>query len=189
VKRLRDQAEMNRIRSLDDGKVMSIAKGAGSEVNAFSPVIIVADPSTLEIVADLVRSEVIQLHEGQEADIELADYPGKVIKGYIRRLPYVGLAGMDYMDTLDRSVRIWFNPSDSKSLKVGDLARATIVLEQRNNVLYLPLEAIRVFQGRSFVVIQEGDRRRRVDVKIGLRSEDRAEIKENLREGQTVIGK
>ena len=188
VKRLSDQAEMNRIRSPINGQVMSISKVSGSEVNAYSTVIIVADPSTLEVVADLMRAEVIHLHEGQEAQIELADYPGKVINGTIRRLPYVGLLGMDYVETLDNSTRIRFTPTKSMNLKVGDLARATIILEERDNVLYLPPDAVRVFQGRRFVVVQEPDRRRRVDVKIGIESEDRVEIKEGLQEGLTAVG-
>lgn len=188
VKRLSDQAEMSRIRSPIDGQVMSISKVAGSEANAYSTVIIVADPSTLEVVADLMRAEVIQLHEGQEAQIELADYPRKVINGTIRRLPYVGLSGMDYVETLDNSTRIRFIPTKSMNLKVGDLALATIILEERDNVLYLPPDAVRVFQGRRFVVVQEPDRRRRVDVKIGIESEDRVEIKEGLQEGLTAVG-
>ncbi|HUV07953.1 MAG TPA: efflux RND transporter periplasmic adaptor subunit, partial [Spirochaetia bacterium] len=117
-----------------------------------------------------------------------ADYPGKVINGTIRRLPYVGLLGMDYVETLDNSTRIRFTPTKSMNLKVGDLARATIILEERDNVLYLPPDAVRVFQGRRFVVVQEPDRRRRVDVKIGIESEDRVEIKEGLQEGLTAVG-
>jgi multidrug efflux pump subunit AcrA (membrane-fusion protein) len=55
-------------------------------------------------------------------------------------------------------------------------------------VLWLPPQAIRTFEGRKFVVVQEGDAQRRVDVKIGVEGEDRVEIVEGLNEGQVVVG-
>jgi multidrug efflux pump subunit AcrA (membrane-fusion protein) len=54
-------------------------------------------------------------------------------------------------------------------------------------VLWLPPQAVRTFEGRKFVVVQEGDGQRRVDVKIGIQSEDRVEIEEGLKEGQVAV--
>ena len=64
----------------------------------------------------------------------------------------------------------------------------TIVLEEKQDVLWLPPAAIRRFQGRNFVVVQDGVAQRRVDVRIGIESEERVEILEGLTEGQVVIG-
>ena len=55
-------------------------------------------------------------------------------------------------------------------------------------MLWLPPQAIRTFEGRRFVVVQDGDAQLRVDVTIGIESDDRVEIEEGLTEGQTVIG-
>jgi multidrug efflux pump subunit AcrA (membrane-fusion protein) len=63
-----------------------------------------------------------------------------------------------------------------------------VVLERKDDVLWLPPQAIRTFEGRRFVVVQEGDAQIRVDVKVGIESEDRVEIEEGLSEGQVVIG-
>ena len=68
------------------------------------------------------------------------------------------------------------------------MATVTIFLEQKEGVLWLPPEAIRSFQGRDFVVIQDGDLQRRVVVRLGLESEDRVEIEEGVTEGQVVLG-
>ena len=72
--------------------------------------------------------------------------------------------------------------------ELGDLIRVTVVLERKDDVLWLPPQAIRTFEGRRFVVVQEGEAQRRVDVKVGIESEDRVEIEEGLTEGQIVIG-
>ncbi len=188
LKQLEDQAAMMRIVAPIAGRVMSVNLLAGGEVKAYQPALIVADPSTFEIRADLLREEVLQLHIGQEAQIELVAQPGRVIPGVVRRLPYAGLTGSDYLESLDRSTRIRFDPPKDIPLEVGDLARATVVLERRENVLYLPKEAVRTYQGRRFVVIEEPDRRRRADVKVGLLGDDRIELEEGVKEGETVIG-
>jgi multidrug efflux pump subunit AcrA (membrane-fusion protein) len=66
--------------------------------------------------------------------------------------------------------------------------RVTALLERKSDVLWLPPQAIRTFEGRRFVVVQDGAAQRRVDVKIGIEGADRLEIGEGLSEGQTVIG-
>jgi len=72
-------------------------------------------------------------------------------------------------------------------LKVGDLMRVTIVLQHKEDVLWLPPQAIRTFGGRKFVVVQEDGYQQRVDVKIGIESDDRVEIISGLEDGQVVI--
>ena len=71
---------------------------------------------------------------------------------------------------------------------MGDLSRVTVVLERKDNVLWLPPQAIRTFEGRRFVVVQDGEAQRRVDVTIGIESDERVEIKEGLTAGLTVVG-
>ena len=188
LKRLEDQAAMHRIVSPMNGQIMSLSLYAGNVSKAYRPVIIVADPSRFEISAYIVSSMVMKLHSGQKVIIELVDHPGQTISGWIRRLPYIGQRNTDSLENADQSTRIQFDPPENVNLKVGDLARATIVLEQRQDVLYLPPEGIRIYQGRRFVVIQDGDSRRRVDVKVGLKSEDRVEIEEGVEEGDIILG-
>jgi multidrug efflux pump subunit AcrA (membrane-fusion protein) len=53
--------------------------------------------------------------------------------------------------------------------------------------MWLPPQAIRRFEGRRFVVVQDAEGQRRVDVKVGITSDDRVEILEGLEEGQVVI--
>ena len=62
-----------------------------------------------------------------------------------------------------------------------------VIIEQKQDVLWLPPQAIRKFEGRKFVVLQDGDVQRRVDVTTGIESVDRVEIEEGVSAGQTVI--
>jgi multidrug efflux pump subunit AcrA (membrane-fusion protein) len=73
-------------------------------------------------------------------------------------------------------------------MEVGELATVLITLEKKDNALWLPPAALRAFQGRDFVVIQDGSVQRRVDVKLGIKGEDRVEVLDGVQEGQVVIG-
>jgi multidrug efflux pump subunit AcrA (membrane-fusion protein) len=63
----------------------------------------------------------------------------------------------------------------------------TVVIAQKTGILWLPPQAVRTYDGRKFVVIQAGEGQRRVDVKLGIQSDDRVEIVEGLEVGQIVI--
>ena len=185
--RLEIQMEEARIRSPLDGRVMDITIFAGKATEAFRPVIIVADPRGYEIAAYLNSRQITRIRVGQEVSIILVNQPGEGIPGVIRRLPYSIRNNKEILDDADPDTRISFRAPENK-VQIGDLARVTIVLEQKDDVLFLPLEAIRTFQGRRFVVVQDGDRRRRVDVKLGIEGGGVVEIENSLKEGQIIIG-
>jgi multidrug efflux pump subunit AcrA (membrane-fusion protein) len=63
-----------------------------------------------------------------------------------------------------------------------------VELERKEDVLWLPPQAIRTFDGRRFAVIQDGDVQRRVDVSVGIQTADRVEIVEGLTADQVVVG-
>ena len=68
----------------------------------------------------------------------------------------------------------------------------TVVLESKEDALWLPRQAISQFEGRRFIVVQDGDRQRTVDVTIGIEGVERWEIEgvtEELVEGWVVVGR
>ena len=52
----------------------------------------------------------------------------------------------------------------------------------------MPPAAIREFNGRRFVVIEQDGLQQRVDVFLGANSGERVEIRDGLAEGQVIIG-
>jgi multidrug efflux pump subunit AcrA (membrane-fusion protein) len=63
----------------------------------------------------------------------------------------------------------------------------TAEIEHERDVLWLPPQAIRSFNGRRFAVVQDGDVQRRVDVTLGVEAEERVEIEAGLEAGQIVV--
>ncbi len=194
VKRLEGLIADARIVAPFDGVVLSLNIAEGRLVDAYKAVMSVADPRELELSADLDTEQMQELTEGMAVSAELNSRPGEVVQGTIRQMPYpYGSGGRtteqagQQVTGVDTSTRITLNPSRGFEYKLGDLFRVTVVLERKEDALWLPPQAIRTFEGRRFVVVQEDGAQRRVDVKIGIEGEDRVEIEEGLTEGQVVI--
>lgn len=172
-----------------DGEVVAVNTAAGKAVEGFKPVLVVADPSELEVTVELSDDEMRRLSEGQTATAVPVDYPSQELPGSIRSLPYpYGSGGSTTgLEEEDRATHLDVE-FGSVAVEPGDLVRISIVLERKEGVLWLPPAAIRTFEGRQFVVVQEGAGQRRVDVTLGIESEERVEIMAGLEEGQVVIG-
>jgi multidrug efflux pump subunit AcrA (membrane-fusion protein) len=174
-----------------DGRVLSVSVLEGRAAAAYQPAIVLGDTSTLEIKADLSSQDQSLLAVGMRVIITPVSRPGEQMQGVIRRLPYISGQGSGSGGTedADRSTRVSIGESSKASSQgLSDLMRVTALLQRKSDVLWLPPQAIRTFEGRRFVVVQEGDAQRRVDVKIGIEGTDRLEILDGLSEGQTVIG-
>jgi multidrug efflux pump subunit AcrA (membrane-fusion protein) len=172
-----------------DGQVLSSSLVEGKQVTAYNPLVTVADPSSLEVVIDPTGVNITDLAVKMPTSIVFVGRPGAEILGEIRRLPDAAYSTKVAAQDQDKTLRVAITsvPADV-TYTVGDLARVTVVLEKRENVLWLPPAAVRTFEGRRFVVIQENAGQRRVDVKVGIENEDRVEIQDGVTEGQTVVG-
>jgi multidrug efflux pump subunit AcrA (membrane-fusion protein) len=167
-----------------EGEVLSLSVRAGSRAEAFETAVVLAQPEALEVTAELGSEELNQLSVGQEATITLRNRPEEPFGGVVRQLPLAFGGGAGDADT---RVRIHFD-NPPTTLALGELATVRIVLEAKEDVLWLPPAAIRTFQGRTFVVIQEAGGQRRADVRLGIQSPARVEVVEGVEPGQTIIG-
>jgi multidrug efflux pump subunit AcrA (membrane-fusion protein) len=179
--------ENNELRAPFDGEILVAAISPSSQVAAFRPVITIADPSELEIAFIPSLDEIQSLGIDQTVSVYLSNQPQSPFQGVIRRLPSTAITQIAGADSDDQSARVVLE-SEEVSLSMGELVRVIVHLEQKENVLWLPPRAIRTFQGFDYVMIQDGDIQRRVDVTLGLKSDDRVEILEGLSAGQPVIG-
>jgi multidrug efflux pump subunit AcrA (membrane-fusion protein) len=169
-----------------DGQILSIGIDPGDYASAFSTVIVLADPTELEMTAELGAEELSDMALGQEALITLRNRPDETLNGEVRQLPYPYGGGTADAGDDDPAVHIAIE--GDVELAPGELATVSIVLEEKENVLWLPPAAIRTFQGRDFVVVQLDEGQRRVDVLLGIETEERVEIVQGLEEGQIIVG-
>lgn len=171
-----------------DGKVISLSLYPGQLVQPYAVVMIIADPLDIEVSANPSEDELRELSEGQQVVVRLGVDPDRSWPGTVRRLPYpygTG-SGADALTGIARPVRIDLE-EDTSGLKLGELVRIVVPLEERVDTLWLPPDAIRSFQGRPFVIVQGDTGQGRVDVEVGIEGQAQVEILSGLEEGQIVV--
>jgi RND family efflux transporter MFP subunit len=191
VAKLKAEIDEARLIAPFDGKLLSVSLTPGQAVEAYRPQATIANIENLEVSADLISTQLTDLVEGMPVSIVLVSRPGVILTGQIRQLPYpYGSGGRGTtVEDMDKSTRVRLEQSAAEAgFELGDLVRATVELERKPDVLWVPPQALRVFDGRYFAVLQDGDAQRRVDVKVGIQAEDRVEVEEGLEEGQVVVG-
>jgi multidrug efflux pump subunit AcrA (membrane-fusion protein) len=187
LERLQAQLANAQIVAPVNGEVLSLSILAGRVVEAFRTVIVIAD-SDIQVSADLSSKQLEEMSEGQKATVALSANPEFTWPGAVLRLPYPYSTGGNGAGEVgsDNSTRISLE-GDVSALSLGELVHVTIVLEEKDDALWLPPAAIRTFQGSEFVIVQDGDRQRRVDIELGIEGRDQVEISKGLEEGQVIV--
>lgn len=190
VDKAKKKVEDGRIVASQNGELLALSISEGDNVTAFDPVIEIADPSQLEVAAELGAEQMKQLAEGQPAEIALLSRPDVPLPAIIRQMPApYGSGGSGAVQEQDRTTRFKLLDLKGQAVEAGvTIVKIKIVLEHKDSVLWLPPDAIRAFEGRRFVVVRTGDRERRVTIKTGIETDDKVEILEGLKQGDVVVG-
>jgi multidrug efflux pump subunit AcrA (membrane-fusion protein) len=190
VDRLNAEIETAQLIAPFDGELTSFNVIPGKAVEARKAVAVIADPSTVDVTADLTTNQMSVMEEGMPAEVTFSSRPGEVFEAIIAQLPYPYGTGGGEVKVEDRDERthITILNMENTGLEAGDLVRVTVLIEQSLDTLWLPPAAIRTFEGRKFVMVRAGDRLQKVDVKLGVEGEDRIEILDGLEEGQIIEG-
>ncbi len=185
LERLQGQLANAQIVAPMEGEVLSLSIHPGRPVEAFRTVIIIANPSTIQVSADLSSEQLKDMAEGQRVTVILSTDPEGTWSGTVTHLPHPYGSG-ESKAGIDNSTRISLD-GDVNELKLGDAVHVIIVLEEKDDVLWLPPAAIRTYQGSKFVIVQDGDRQRRVDVEVGIEGWEQVEVLKGLEESQVVL--
>jgi multidrug efflux pump subunit AcrA (membrane-fusion protein) len=169
-----------------DGQIAQISKRPGDQIDAYKAVVTMMDDSERELLINSVTSQdANKIGVGIPVAIIFSRHPGKTFTGTITKLPTTVTSSAATI-TQDPNYHIEYQAD--VALDVGDLGRVTITLSKKDSALWLPPQAVRAFEGRRFVVLKDGDRQRRQDVRVGITSEERVEILEGLKENDVIVG-
>ena len=149
------------------------------------PAIDLIDDSCLYVTAPIDEVDAARVRVGQSGHITLDAFAGRRFPGRIRRIaPYV-LEVEKQARTVDVEVE-FTNPQDVKALLVGYSADVEIVLEERENVLRVPTQAL--LEGNRVLVYDANPGRlqeRRIET--GISSWEYTEVRSGLQAGERVV--
>ncbi len=172
------------------GTILRIIRESEGVVAAGEPLVEIGDPADLEIVVDLLSSDVIKVEPGQRVLID-AWGGDEVLDGVVRRIEPFGFTRVSALGIEEQRVNVIVDLAapreDWRRLGHGFQVEADIVLWQGDNVLKVPLAALFRSGGEwSVFVIEDGLAHRR-RVEVGRMNDLEAELLAGLEAGETLI--
>jgi len=167
-----------------DGVIQFIKGKAGEPVSAYGPIIGLADPAKLIVTADISDDDTPKVALEQVADLTLDAFSSEVLKGVITKLPTSLVTTQGVIQ--DRSIHLEINWPKAGA-EIGMLARVTITVQHKDNVLKVPIESVKRSGRRTYVEYMDGDIKRAKNVEIGIQTETEVEILSGLEEGFVIL--
>lgn len=172
-----------------DGRLLRVYRESAGVVVAGEPLVEIGDPTSLEIVVDLLTTDAVKVREG--AEVMLVHWGGDTnLHGKVKRVEPSGFTKISALGIEEQRVNVIINPSDEKgwpSLGDGYRVEARIVVAKGQGALLVATSALfRQGDGWAVFTVVDGKAEKR-GVKIGLRSPFEVEITEGLAEGEQVI--
>jgi len=157
-----------------------IQAGTASETQSM-PVVQLAEWSRLRLVVPVPESAVPRLQLGSVVRVHVPamnhDFEGRVAR---------------FADALNDETRTMHTEIDVENadgaLKDGMYAEATLILQQQNDALTIPIQALeRTSSGGTVLIVDGQGRVQERQVKIGTESSERVEIVAGLKENEQVV--
>jgi RND family efflux transporter MFP subunit len=170
------------VRSPVDGFVTGFEKVLGQSVKAEEPLFLVTDLSRPLVQGFVSERDVQRVRVGQAARVRLVSDPETELTGRVVRSSRV-------FTTDDQTVSVWieFNGTLPAVLRLGQLARITVSIEQHEATAAIPHSAVIREGNQAYVFVRKADGALdRRAVVIGRADDRRIEIKSGLATGDVI---
>lgn len=144
----------------------------------------VVDPSFLIFKMDVDEADIGKVKNGQIIKVVLNPYPNETLKLTVNSIDFVSHTTSTGGDAFTVSAKIPLPPDyQSYKYRVGMKGNAEIIINEKDNVLSVPISAI---EG-DYVYVKKGSGYSQNKIKLGLQSDTRAEVTEGLEEKDFIV--
>ncbi|MDP4143720.1 MAG: efflux RND transporter periplasmic adaptor subunit [Bacillota bacterium] len=182
VSNLQEQLQKTKFISPIDGQVSFIEKmQPGDMVEAYKPIVVISDPSKLQLYYQSNESSIQQVKKGMKAQIT---YNNSTLTGEVVTSPED--APPNVSDKMKNAVIINVDnlPTDAK---MGDTMQFSVAVESKKDAIVIPIEALEQFGSSCKVAVQDKNAQKEVSVQIGIQNSKEVEIVSGISEGQKVV--
>jgi multidrug efflux pump subunit AcrA (membrane-fusion protein) len=144
---------------------------------------------TKEEIADISLNEIdiTKIAVGQKATLTFDAIAGLTVDGTIAEIDTLSTTSSG---VVTYTVKVAFDNTDPR-IKPGMTVSADVLLQQKDNVIAVPNDAIKTVRGKSMVTIQDlasgATATKQVEVTTGISNDSQTEILSGLNEGDVVI--
>ncbi len=181
--------------SFTSGVVIGEPKTVGSMITAGvnEPTVImtIADLSQKQISAKIDETDIGKIKVGQRAEFTVDAYTGKTFAAKVDKIAQTDISN-SWSDSSSTTSVIYYTVTldidDPEGLlKPGMTARVNVITEEKDDVLLIPISALKTNNDGQYVVLVAPDgKTRQQAVTTGLYSDDSVEILSGLEEGDVL---
>lgn len=185
----KDPACCVRVLAPASGRVLKIIQDSEAVVLPGTPLVDIGDPGDLEVVADLLSTDAVQLSVG--APVWVDGWGGPPVRGKVVRVDPAGFLKVSALGIEEQRVRVTIDFTDPPELwsRLGHDYRVIVhaTIWSAHDVLTVPVSALfRKGQDWALFAVEDG-RARLTAIKVGHRNNRMAEVLEGLVEGREVV--
>jgi len=159
---------------------------AGASIEANTTLGAVASLSTMQLAIAVDELDLTSIKVGQKATVKVDAISGKTFEGEVTSVSNVGTT-TNGVTTYDAVVSI--PNTEANDLKYAMTATAEIYIQDKKDILVLPIQAVTTSKGKSTVSVKKADGtvEEGHEIKIGIRSKTQVEVVSGLTEGDQVV--
>ncbi|WP_291176343.1 efflux RND transporter periplasmic adaptor subunit [Gimesia sp.] len=163
----------------------------GTEVRERQAIIQLPDFSQMKVDARIHESKISMIKQGLPVDIRVDAFPEQLYRGTVDQVSSVPISSNWMRPDLKEykaTIRILPDSGDITKLKPGLTAEIEIRIDQRPDVLQVPVQSvITIGEQRYIFILMPDGRTERREVKIGQASDTMIEILSGIEAGEEVI--
>ncbi len=163
----------------------------GASIRERQAIINLPDVTKMKVNARIHESLIGAVKKGLPARIRVDAYPGQFFNATVDAVSPVPMAGSwPNTDLREYATEIFLTDEVAKirKLRPGLTAQVEILIDNRSDVLQVPLQAIVTIANKQFAFVynSRGKSERR-EVQIGQSNESHVEVKDGIEEGEEVV--
>jgi HlyD family secretion protein len=163
----------------------TIIASATSNVSGGTTVLTLSDVSRMFVLATVDEADIGGIEKGQQVEITVDAYPGRVFSGAVVR---IAVAGTTVSNVVTYQVKIEVTSKNKNLLRPQMTANVRIIEKSATDVIHVPMMAVVRKSRQSYVTIQKPDKSTEDrTVQSGINDGDNVEITSGLDGGENVL--
>ncbi len=159
----------------------------GTSVHQNETILTVPNLSTMAARVNVHETDIAKIKPGQPARIKLEAIPDAVVRGEVAKISPMASSEHRWLNpdvmVYETDVSLTDRPEGAT---IGMSATVEIIVAELQDVLYIPLEAVASLEGRRVCWVRTPEGPQMKQIEVGQFTENFAEIKSGLREGESV---
>lgn len=150
----------------------------------------IPDLRVMQVQVQIHEADISKIAEEQAATITMDTYAGLVLTGKVAKIATLAGGGNSRQNSEVKkfTVDIVLDSTEGQTLKPGISAKAEIFIDERKDVLYVPIQCVFLDDGRYHAYVSDATGApATVEVEVGASNDTYIEITRGLSEGDRVL--